>query len=85
MTMKSAEEEFKKQLIEYMDYYHWQYLGTVESVGIDNLLAYDAITTPDSNEFYQFVLSDTKVQTPGGRGEMNLSDLDLSLDVWRKV
>ena len=43
----------------------WKYLGKVSKIGIDKLKPNDAVTQPDSNEFYQFVLPNNIIQTLG--------------------
>lgn len=63
----------------------WSFKGTVNDVGITNLKKDDAVTSSETNEFYQFVLGKGFVENPGGRGKVKLTPKSVGSDmhVWR--
>ena len=80
------EDEMSAALIEHMHSRGWTNLGTVKTVGLNNLRPNDALTSQEDNEFYQFVLQNNRVQGLGGRGMLKLDDdfVDGEFEVWRR-
>jgi len=81
-----SEKEQRKKLLDKMKKNGWKYLGKASNIKLNNLKSNDALTSPESNEFYQFVLPDNQIQTSGGRGktQLNNNSFDRNSDVWRK-